>query len=68
MTHCLVPMATVSRRRLLTSHDAQKKTLQLHLYWEDLRMLRCVCMYVHLCVIMYVCVYMCIYLHMYVHV
>ena len=56
MTHCLVSMATVSNRRLLTSHDAQKKTLQLHLYWEDLRMLRYVCMYV---LYVYLCTYVC---------
>ena len=54
MTHCLVSMATVSNRRLLTSHEAQKKTLQFHLYWEDLRMLRYVCMYV---LYVYLCTY-----------
>ena len=68
MTHCLVSMATIRNRRLLTSHDAQKKTLQLHLYWEDMRMLRYVCMYVRLCMYMcnnmYVCMnihYLCVY-------
>ena len=68
MTHCLVSMATVSNRRLLTNHDAQKKTLELQLCWEDVRM--CVCMYVsmymyvcnhyvsmYMCNTMYVCVY-----------
>ena len=53
MTHCLVSMATVSNRRLLTSHDAQKTTLELQLCWEDVRM--CVCMFVRL----YVCMYLC---------
>ena len=63
MTHCLVSMATVSNRRLLTSHDAQKTTLELQLYWEDVRM--CVYMYVCLYVPMYLCTcnyYVCMYM------
>ena len=54
MTHCLVSMAIVSNRRLLTSHDAQKTTLELQLCWED--------------VCMYVCVYVCMYVSMYMYV
>ena len=64
-------MATVSNRRLLTSHDAQKTTLELQLCWEDVRM--CVCMYVCICICMYVitmsmyvctCVILCMYVCM----
>ena len=63
MTHCLFSMATVSNRKLLTSHDAQKSTLLLQ---EDLRMSQYVCTYVHVCVFMYVCTCMYMYNTMYV--
>ena len=55
MTHCLVSMATIRNRRLLTSHDAQKRLYNFICIGK-------ICVCYGMCVCMFVYVYLCMYM------